>query len=335
MKFRCAVIGCGRIGCGFDEKGNTNLIRTHAKSYLKNSKTQLTALADIDSRKLKKYGKIFNVKNLYLDPSLMLEKENLDCVSICTHASSHLHLTEKAIKNRVKAVIVEKPISDSLTNARKIIQICKKNNVILGVNHQRRFDPFYHSLAKFIRKKMKKIQNSRVIYGGGITNTGSHLFDVLRLFFGEPSSIQAYPSQNKSHNPKDPNLDAIVDFKNGVRCNLFAVDTKNYGVFEIDMLGIDKRIRLNMITNDISFYSKGVGIQDYNTLKLKKNPFLSKRNATDIRLTINNVVDCLDNGTKPLSSGMDGYNSLELIVASRLSARNKKKMKFPLKNKNY
>ena len=48
-KLKCAVIGCGRIGCGFDDN-QSNLIKTHAGSYFKNSQTNLVALCDIDKK---------------------------------------------------------------------------------------------------------------------------------------------------------------------------------------------------------------------------------------------------------------------------------------------
>lgn len=335
MKIYCGVIGCGRIGCGFDENNSSNLIKTHSKAYLKNPNSVLTSFADIDKKKLKKYGHVFNIKNLYTDPEEMFKKENLDCVSICTHAESHLPLTKLAIKHNIRGIIIEKPISNSLNNALKILDLCQKNKVILSINHQRRCDPFYHSIADFIRKNMKEIQSSRIIYGGGISNTGSHLFDVVRMLFGEASSIQAILSKNESNNKKDPNLDVVVKFKNKVVCNLEAVNTKNFGIFELDVLGTKNRINLNMITNKITMYEIGKKIQDYNALVLKKNPFNATRNATDIRQTINNVIDCIENCKEPMSKGTDGFKSLEMIVASKMSAEKNKEIHFPINNKNY
>ena len=61
---RCAVIGCGRIGCGFDDD-LSKIIKTHAGSYYKNSQTNLVALCDMDVNKLKKYGKKYR-KSSYL-----------------------------------------------------------------------------------------------------------------------------------------------------------------------------------------------------------------------------------------------------------------------------
>ena len=160
MKFRCAVIGCGRIGCSFDD--NSSTIRTHAGSYFANPQTELVSLCDMDNSKLEKYGTKYHVSSLYTDSLEMFECEKIDCVSICTLTDTHLDLVKQASKNNVKAIFLEKPISDSLANAQKIIQICKTNGIKLAIDHQRRFNPFYQSIKEFLKqKKLGNIQIGR------------------------------------------------------------------------------------------------------------------------------------------------------------------------------
>ena len=212
-QLRCAIIGCGRIGCGFDDK-TTKTIMTHAGSYFNNSNTKLIALCDIDQKKLKKYGKKYNINNLYTTSDEMFENETIDCVSICTLVDTHLELVTQAVKHGIKAIFLEKPISNSLHTAKKIINICNDNNVILLIDHQRRFDPFFHTLKDLIQtKKLGTIQSINIYYGSGISNTGSHIFDLIRLFFGEAVSVNARYSKNTSSNKLDPNLNIILKFK--------------------------------------------------------------------------------------------------------------------------
>ena len=121
MEFRCGLIGLGRIGCGFDDNPNRKSINTHAGAYNSIKKTKLVALCDIDQIKLDKYGKKYNVSKLYTDFHEMLKNEELDCVSICTLADSHLEIVEQIAKSNVRAIFLEKPISDTLENASKIL----------------------------------------------------------------------------------------------------------------------------------------------------------------------------------------------------------------------
>src|SRR5690242_10530221 len=125
-QLRCAVIGCGRIGCGFDDPPNDKTVKTHAGSYFINPVTKLVALCDIDKKKLKKYGIKYNIRSLYSSSEEMFRKESLDCVSICTLANDHLNLVKQAADYGIRGIFLEKPMSDTLENARKIIQVCNK-----------------------------------------------------------------------------------------------------------------------------------------------------------------------------------------------------------------
>lgn len=188
MRYNCGLIGCGRIGCGFDDKPSP-FTKTHIGAYRKCNRTKLCAISDIDKSKLRKYGKKYKIVNTYTNYKKMLENEELDVISVCTLVDSHLEIIEKAIKTDVKAIFLEKPISNTLRNAMKITNLCKKNNVKLLLDYQRRFIPAYFHLKNFMDAgKLGKIQKITVEYGGGIANTCSHVFDILLLFFW-PSKI--------------------------------------------------------------------------------------------------------------------------------------------------
>lgn len=334
-KLRCAVIGCGRIGCGFDDISD-GTVKTHAGSYYKNSKTELVALCDIDQKKLKKYGLKFNVTGLYNQNSEMFKKEKVDCVSICTLVDNHFDIVKEAVKFNVKGIFIEKPISSSLQQAKRIIEICKKNNVTLVVDYQRRFVPFYAKIQMLIKqKRMGNIQKINVYYGSGIANTGSHLFDILRMFFGEVKSIQANYSNNISNNLQDPNIDAKIEFFNKNKCTIQAVDFKNFALFEMDIIGTLGRMKLDLISNEAEFYK----IDKNNSLVYKKlipsRLLIKKSRYSPIELGVKNLVESTLKKKNSMSTGIDGYKSLELIIAAITSAKTGKKITLPISNNNY
>ena len=133
MYYNCAVIGLGRIGCEFDEKLLSSKPLTHTGIILNNKNSKLIALCDIDKNKLKKYGKKFQITNLYSDYNEMFKNENLDCVSICTPPNSHYEITKAACSSSVKGIFLEKPISISLEQSKKIIKLCKSKNIKLQI----------------------------------------------------------------------------------------------------------------------------------------------------------------------------------------------------------
>jgi len=314
---------------------NNNIIMTHAGSYYYNPKTDLVALCDIDKTKLKRYGKKYSVSKLFDNPNSLFKNCNLDCVSICTHAESHLKIIQSAANNGIKAIFLEKPISNSLQNANEIIKICKKNKIILLIDHQRRFDPFFSSLQSFIKNEMGKIQMINVIYGGGIVNTGTHIIDLLRYFFGNIDFVDASLSQNLSSNPLDPNIDAKIVFKNKIVCFLHALDISNFGFLEMQVYGEKSVLRINLTNNEIVYHkiSKKPS-HDYKNLETKSLR-LKKSNKSGIFLGVENMINSIFNISKPLCTGEDGNRSLEGVIALKKSAKLGKKITLPLKITNY
>jgi predicted dehydrogenase len=100
-----------------------------------------------------------------------------------------------------------------------MIGLCRERGVALQVDHQRRFDPFHQEVRRFIQEGgLGRVQQATFYYSAGIANTGSHLFDLLRFFFGDAAWVQAVRSQNPSPNPADPNIDGLVKFRSGLLC---------------------------------------------------------------------------------------------------------------------
>jgi predicted dehydrogenase len=331
-KIKSAVIGCGRIGCSFDDNNpDMKITRTHAASYYYNPKTVLVALCDIDSKKLRNYGKKYRIKNLYSDPVDMFKKENLDCVSICTNVESHLPLVREAANNGVKGIFLEKPISNSLINAKRIIQVCEKENIVLEIDHQRRFNPFYHSIKRhLLNNEIGDIQLVNVNYGAGIANTGSHLFDIIRLFFGEVLSVKGQFSTNFSNDKLDPNLDVILKLKKRFFCYIHALNLKNFGIFEMEIFGSNGKISLDLSGDSLGCFKPSKNrFPAYKKLISKKIPLRSSGKSA-LMLGIEDLVKCVEEKKKPMSTGYDAYKALELIVASIKSAKKNKSIDIPL-----
>ncbi len=161
--YRVGIIGCGWIAVKAPD--------SHLRAYQDNPDTVVVALCDKDEWKadgLLDYDNDFElVTDSYWS---MLRFTGPDIVSVCTPVETHCQIVCD-IAPYVKAIYCEKPIALTLEDADKMIETCHKNNVILQVNHQRRFMPVK---ARFARD---------------IIDTGTHMFDRLRQLFGELGRI--------------------------------------------------------------------------------------------------------------------------------------------------
>ena len=333
MKFNCGIIGLGRIGCGFDDIPGKKSIDSHSGAYNVHPQANIVALCDIDENKLKKYGIKYGIKSLYVDAKKMFKEESLDCVSICTLADSHLSLIKEASKHKIKGIFLEKPISISLKDAKNIIKICKKNKIKLQIDHQRRFSPFYQKIKKLMNdKKIGELQHCSIYYGSGVANTGSHIFDLINYFFEGIKWVEATQSKNISNNILDPNINGKFECKNNLVCTIQSFDYDKFSLLEFDIIGTKGRIKLNLTDSKAEFFivSGKLGLA---YKKLIKKSDIIKKNKDDIVLGVENLFDSMQNKTKLLSSGNEGYASLENIIAMKLSAnKNGKRVELPIKS---
>ena len=316
-KFRAAIIGCGRIGSEFDEDPKRKYVATHAGAYANVGKCKLAAVCDSDQAKLNKCIKRWSVPAGYNDYKKMMAKESIDIVSVCTPPHTHYPIIKDLVNYKgLKAIFCEKPISDNLRDGRKIVELCASRNIILQIDHQRRFDSLHQELRRFIEeKRMGEPAQANFYYAGGIRNTGSHMFDLLRFFFGDAEWIEAFFSKNSSGKKDDPNLDGIVKFKSGPLATFQACDGKGYLIFELNCLFEKGRIVLKNSGFDIDFY----GVKDsayftgHKELYKKKSLFKTVYKRNFMVNAVEHLLDCIERNAESVSSGIDGLKALELI----------------------
>jgi len=330
--YNCAIIGLGRIGCGFDDENFSSRIFTHAGAYVKNKKTKLIALCDIDEKKLLKYGKKYKVKNIYRNFEEMFDKEELDVVSICTHSNSHYHIVEIAVNAGIKGIFLEKPISNSLNDAKKIIEICKKNNVKLQIDHQRRFSKFYQSTKKIIHnKKFGNIKRINTYYGNGIINTGTHLMDLIRFLVGDFLWVEGKTSKFPCSLKNDLNIDGNFFLKNGGIGTIQSIDSKKFRILEVDIIGENGRIIIDLAKSTARYFQIEIKKNNlvYRELVEKFVKIIDKKE--EIVLGLENLILSLEKNVEVYCKGEDGYKSLEICIAFlKSSKKDGKRLKIPL-----
>lgn len=323
-KYNAAIVGCGRIASGFDDdplmRKNYG-ISTHAGAYVDNPDIELIAAADISDEKLNKFGKRWKVHKLYNDYKELLKNEQIDILSICTWNTSHLEILKEAAKRNVKAVFCEKPLSNSLENADKMVKLAEEHNISLFVDHRRRWDDLYEKIRKYIKEgHMGSIQQVSCYYTSGIANTCSHLFDVLRMFFGEIASVCAW--NKNDFNKDDPDMDGYMIFQNGVTATLQSLDARYYSLFEFDIYGTKGRLRIEDNGFKISYWvmrdsSESLG---YRALFNDSIP-IDVLQKTIMKNAVQNIIECLSLKGVPACTGVDGVKSLEIICAFHASAK--------------
>lgn len=328
-KYTSAIIGCGRIGSSFDD-GNSlkDAAFSHAGAYFLYPKTELISGADPSRKQINSFKKRWGEVSVYGNYKDMLRKEKIDLLSVCTPPETHWEVVKEAARFPLKAIYCEKPVATSLEDAKKILDTCRKKNILLAVNHQRRFSPFFQELKRRISSgKMGRIQQVNCFYTRGIMNTGIHLVDLFSFLFGEVEWVEASFSSSKSPFENDPNLDGFIKFKKGPSLSMQACDDASYLILEIDILGEKERIKIGSVLEYFKT-EKGKNLLSKNVLIPGKNPFKSSYGAISLEEGVKHIVKCIEKGEKPLSSGDDALKSLNILFSMLSSAEKGKRVQI-------
>lgn len=122
--------------------GSGGIARAHARAYLEIPDVEIVAVSDIVPGKAEEFIRAQGIDGAraYEDHVVMLEQETLDGVSICTPNVAH-HRTSIDALNAGVHVLVEKPLSLTLEQGVEMVRAGKKNDRILSVGFQPRYDP--------------------------------------------------------------------------------------------------------------------------------------------------------------------------------------------------
>lgn len=108
----------------------------------------LTAICDTDDEKRKEFGKKYSV-NSYKNFNEMLESENFDAAFVCTPTNTHYQIATQLIQEK-KDVFVEKPMTYLSEEGQKLIELAKKNKVVLTCGYIERFNPAVSLVKNYV-----------------------------------------------------------------------------------------------------------------------------------------------------------------------------------------
>lgn len=140
---KVGVLGVGHLG------------EHHVKHFCSIDGINFLGFFDTDTIRANIISKKFKVKAFQNIDNLI---ESVDAVSIVTPTTYHAKIAEKCIRKK-KHVFIEKPITSTIEEADKVLELAKKNNVIVQVGHIERLNPALKALESYkIKPKFIEIQ---------------------------------------------------------------------------------------------------------------------------------------------------------------------------------
>ena len=224
-----AIVGGGHIG------------KRHLKVLVADSAYRTAAIADPSpaaAALAKEHGVPY-----FTDYERMLDEARPDGVIIAVPNALHVAVGLACIEHKIPA-LVEKPLADSLVEARQLVHAAKEANVALLTGHHRRHNPIMAVAAKAIQSgAVGKVTAVNAMWlshkpadyfdiawrrepgAGTVLINGIHDIDCLRMLCGDIDSVQAFTERGTRQLAVEDTAAAAIRFASGALGTLIVSDT--------------------------------------------------------------------------------------------------------------
>jgi predicted dehydrogenase len=136
---RVGVIGVGHLG------------KIHVRILKElNTHFDLVGIYDSNEQTARQVSQEFGLKYFESPKDLM---NSVDCVDVVTPTISHYEYVSEAIKMR-KHVFVEKPLAETMDEAKSLVALCLEADVKVQVGHVERFNPAFQAAIPYFNSPM-------------------------------------------------------------------------------------------------------------------------------------------------------------------------------------
>ncbi len=289
---KTAVIGVGHLG------------RSHARIYSETKGIEQVGVCDILKKEADEVARQNNTSAFY-DYRKLLDR--VEAVSIVVPTKLHYKIAMDFIRHKVH-VLIEKPITENLSQADKLLKAAKKNNVILQVGHIERFNAAVKALKKIIDKP-KFIECHRL---GSYQPRGTDVGVVLDLMIHDidiilhlvKSSVKKLDAVGVSVlSPHEDIANARLFFANKAVCNITASRVSREIVRKIRIFQKNTYISLDYVSQEALIYRKKNGKIEKTSINIQKQE--------PLKAEIQSFLSCIKMKKRPVVSGEDARLALK------------------------
>jgi predicted dehydrogenase len=136
------VIGVAVIGCGY---WGPNVVRNLNEL----PGTSVRVLCDLDPARLEPLRRRHPGARTTTDAEQAIADPQIDAVAVCTPVATHFELAREALRAG-KHVLVEKPLTDSVRDARELVALAERERRVLQVDHTFAYNPAVRHIRSLV-----------------------------------------------------------------------------------------------------------------------------------------------------------------------------------------
>lgn len=340
-KVRFGLVGCGRIS-----KNHIDAIHANGEH------AELTAICDVDAAALANGVGLTEAKP-YESLASLLADADVDAVSLATPSGLHAGQTI-ACAQIGRHVITEKPMATRWRDGKRMVDACDAAGVRLFVVKQNRRNPTLRMLKRALEEgrfgriylvtlnvfwarpqsyyDSAKWRGTWEFDGGALMNQASHYVDLVEWLIGPVESLQTYTA-TLARNIEVEDTGVIgLKWRSGAlgSVNVTMLTYRQNFEGSITIIGEKGTVRVGGVAvNQVQTWDfDGERPEDAEV-------FDSSYKADSVYghghiQFYENVVRTLRGEAEPETDGREGLKSLELLIASYISARDGRRVSLPL-----
>lgn len=340
-KIRFALVGCGRIAA------------KHFESFEKHAKhMELVAVCDTDHTALKAACERNSTKG-YLSLTSMLQAGGFDVVVLATpsglHAQQGVEVAEAGFH-----VVTEKPMATRWEDGKRLVKACDNAGVYLFVVKQNRRNSTLQLLKRTIEKKRfgriymvnmnvfwsrpqsyydsAKWRGTWEFDGGAFMNQASHYVDLLDWLIGPVESVQAFTATLARNIEVEDTGVMSIKWRSGAlgSMNVTMLTYPQNLEGSITILGEKGTVKVGGVAvNEIQHWQFAGSDPDDELVK-KASYETTSVYGFGHPLYYDNIIKTLRGEAEAETDGREGLRSLELLIATYISARDGRRVSLPL-----
>ena len=309
---KIGVIGAGHLG------------KIHLKLLNSSKKFDLIGFYDIDKESSEELSKKEGYKYFSNLDNLL---SNVDAIDIVSPTTTHFEIAKNVILKN-KHVFIEKPITNKSENAKELIDLSIKNNIIGQVGHVERFNPAYVASIEHFNNPMF-IESHRLSDFNPRGNDVSVIMDlmihdidiILNIVKSKVKEVKASGVSIVSSSPDIAN--ARIEFENKCVANLTASRISLKKMRKTRIFQKDAYIAIDFLEKELQI----VKIKDFDQSKSNlsmviktnsgkdkviyfENPEILQENS--ILNELESFAESINNKTIPKVTLIDGYEAVSV-----------------------
>lgn len=327
---RIALLGAGHLG------------KIHLKCILATQCWELAGFFDPDDKNAASATAQYGARRFKSLDKLLAE---VDAVDIVTPTPAHFKMAAKAIRAG-KHVFVEKPVTETVAEGKKLIQLANQYGVKVQVGHVERFNPAFQGIKDMVLNPMF-IESHRLAAFQPRGTEVSVILDlmihdldlVLHLVKSPVAKVSASGVAVLSNTPDIANV--RLEFANGAVANLTASRISMKQMRKMRLFQPDHYLSLDFLEKNaqiVRLFDQGASglppqdqLMEFETNAGKKWLHLSMPEtepSNAIQRELETFHDAIQNNTDPVVTLHDGFEALKLAhkILKEIALRQEKAM---------